>query len=421
MGTLLGGRACGKRLLAAATAAAALATLGTGVTSAGATGRVGPATSLPRTAALPPAWRVEATPNPVGSGADQLNGVSCPTVSWCMAAGFDATISNLGINVAEEWSGGRWVITATPNLPRGDAVGNDLQAVSCTSSAFCMAVGYFNGSLYGLDPLAELWNGVRWRALVVPVSQPNPSGQFTAVSCSSPTSCMAVGTVGPEDAPPTISLAEEWNGRSWTITQPPTSASPELSGVSCSSATSCTAVGDQNSTCAGLSCSVTITEAWNGSSWGVVQTPRPSGAVNSSLDGVACASVDSCMSVGDGEDASGHQWSVAEDSNLGTWTLEPPARPAGAEGSSLSAVSCANADDCVVIGGYLDGTDGELALVEAWDGTAWRIDQVAVPAGALELVLGGISCPAPGSCTAVGQYESRNGVQLNLAERESAV
>jgi hypothetical protein len=41
-----------------------------------------------------------------------------------------------------------------------------------------------------------------------------------------------------------------------------------------------------------------LLEHWNGTSWAIVTTPDPTGAVDSNLSGVTCASNTSCKAVG---------------------------------------------------------------------------------------------------------------------------
>jgi hypothetical protein len=64
--------------------------------------------------------------------------------------------------------------------------------------------------------------------------------------------------------------------------------------VSCASATACTAVGDYNNGTTG----VTLAERWNGSTWSIQPTPNPAGAPVSLLNGVSCASATACTAVG---------------------------------------------------------------------------------------------------------------------------
>ena len=106
------------------------------------------------------------------------------------------------------WDGSRWRLQATPDpYPVADRAGNTLAAVSCTSSNDCVAVGeYFQRidydpasmkELHVEIPLAERWNGVRWSVLPFP-SLPTGAqqGALDAVSCTSSSACEAVGAEG---------------------------------------------------------------------------------------------------------------------------------------------------------------------------------------------------------------------------------
>jgi hypothetical protein len=92
----------------------------------------------------------------------------------------------------------------------------------------------------------------------------------------------------------TSTLAERWDGTSWTIQStpnPPGSTQIFLDGVSCTSASSCTAVGHYQST-------LTLAEVWNGTSWAIQGTPNKAGYSDSALAGVSCTSVSACTAVG---------------------------------------------------------------------------------------------------------------------------
>jgi hypothetical protein len=86
------------------------------------------------------------------------------------------------------------------------------------------------------------------------VPSPNAGRATTAnslngVSCTSPTACTAVGTYANSAADKT--LAESWNGTSWSILPSPNAGLPDalnvLNGVSCVSTTACTAAGEYHS------------------------------------------------------------------------------------------------------------------------------------------------------------------------------
>jgi hypothetical protein len=109
--------------------------------------------------------------------------------------------------------------------------------VSCTSPARCTAVGgYLNGSTE--EPFAERWDGTAW---AIQTGAAPPGTTLQAVSCTSGTSCTAVG----ESA--SAGVAEHWDGTSWTLQPMPvphhTTRGVTVFGVSCRSAVTCTAVG----------------------------------------------------------------------------------------------------------------------------------------------------------------------------------
>ena len=83
--------------------------------------------------------------------------------------------------------------TAVPSSNLGDSV-NELSSVSCTGSAFCMAVGYYSplGST-GEDALMESWDGSFW-TLQLGNSPSTSFNEMYGVSCLSTSFCVAVGT-----------------------------------------------------------------------------------------------------------------------------------------------------------------------------------------------------------------------------------
>ena len=86
-------------------------------------------------------------------------------------------------------------------------------------------------------------------------------------------------------------------GAGWSVVPSPNPQVPQgsLSGVSCTSASACTAVGDYTNT---TGTRVTLAERWNGTSWTIQSTPNPTGAKGSSLSGVSCTSASACTAVG---------------------------------------------------------------------------------------------------------------------------
>jgi hypothetical protein len=95
--------------------------------------------------------------------------------------------------------------------------------------------------------VAESWNGTDWTAQSVPDPAGAPGTTFSGVSCKSAANCTAVG--GTSTATSATSIAEHWNGSSWTIQAtpaPPGAADYGLEAVSCPTATACSATGHWN-------------------------------------------------------------------------------------------------------------------------------------------------------------------------------
>ena len=82
---------------------------------------------------------------------------------------------------------------------------------------------------------------------IAPVPSPNVSvpltAQLSAVSCASPSMCVAVGSYLDSNSNPAGTLAELWNGSSWSLLTTPKLVAAALDGVSCPSVSVCVAVG----------------------------------------------------------------------------------------------------------------------------------------------------------------------------------
>ena len=302
-------------------------------------------------------------------------------------------------------AGSRWHIQHTPGLPPWQGA---LAADSCASATACLAVGSYNDGFY--QPLAERWNGTSWSLLKPRIPKGAVNTNLLGVSCASASDCIAVGTY--DNANVTYrTLAEVWHGGSWSIQRTPNpahSTSTSLASVSCTSARSCTAVGYSG----GFRRSQTLAEAWNGTSWSIRPTPDPAASRHASLTSVSCTSSSACVAVGTAERSK----PLAERWNGAAWSLRQVPAPAGATQSNLRGVSCAPAGTCVAVGNYRTGSGRHLALADTWHGATWAIAQAAIPAGAVNSYLNAVSCLSASACTAVGIYQPGTGAHITLAE-----
>src|SRR5216684_1608149 len=74
----------------------------------------------------------------------------------CVAVGVYLNGIGEGVPLAESWSGGTWTRSRPPD-PKG-SVDGELNKVSCTSAAHCIAVGGSDTNRAGFA-LADSWNG----------------------------------------------------------------------------------------------------------------------------------------------------------------------------------------------------------------------------------------------------------------------
>jgi hypothetical protein len=166
-----------------------------------------------------------------------------------------------------------------------------------------MAVGYQNGET---QTLAEMWNGSTWSVVASPNDPAGTSSVLSSVSCAGTSFCAAVGrSSGGTITASSENLAELSSGSAFTLSSAPnlsTAFGGALYSVSCFSPTSCTAVGQTYLDAPG-SHSDTQGQTWDGQSWTSVSTPN--GPVSATLDylqGVDCITNWACVAVGDAFD-----------------------------------------------------------------------------------------------------------------------
>jgi len=222
-----------------------------------------------------------------------------------------------------------------------------------------------------------------------------------------------VGFYYSENAPwttPAQPLAMIWDGDDWTIVDvfPTGSGDNKLNSVSCTSATSCIAVGEYNSAAA-----QTLAMTWNGSIWTTVNPPN-TGSGDNILTSVSCTSATSCVAVGEYNDGSNLQ-ALALKWEGSSWSSI--SAPPGTGDNSLRAVSCVSSTVCVAVGESLTESD-LIPLMATWDGTNWTVfaAPTSTDGGGYSY---GISCSSENSCLVAGQvgWPSQN-LLIELTETD---
>ena len=322
-------------------------------------------------------WSIQASANPAGALTAVLFGVSCPAATFCVAVGNYQNRTGRHAILAEAWNGSSWSVLPAP--PPAGARRSFLNGVSCTSATACTAVGSYQARSGKHVTLAERWDGTTWSIQPTPNPATPPRSALAAVSCTSASACTAVGSSAVDNfGSSSVTLAERWDGTTWSIQ--PTPNNPHgnfLTGVSCPSPAACIAVGGNNG--------LPLVEAWNGTSWSIPPTPATGGA---QLNSVSCALPSACTAVGSG--------AFAERWNGTAWSIQPI--PGIHDNAALTSVSCTTTSTCTAA-----GFDLEATLGEAWDGTSWSVEPTPSPASLLGTHrLTAVSCTSPSACMAVG-------------------
>ena len=109
------------------------------------------------------------TPDPGGRSTirtDALNGVACTSARDCWAVGGFAAGNRRTLNQALHWSGTAWSSVPNPNPAGASAMdSNRLEAIACTSSEDCWAVGTDTTAkaTEASDQMLH-WNGRKWKS-----------------------------------------------------------------------------------------------------------------------------------------------------------------------------------------------------------------------------------------------------------------
>ncbi len=219
--------------------------------------------------------------------------------------------------VAMAWNGRAWSVLTTPQPERRGRYGDGswLSSVSCAAADACTALGSYDATpqypVATYEPLVEVWSGSAWRLEYAPPAY-SRDGQhlyaqetgMSAVSCATHRACLAVGIIEPQNGAASP-FADRWDGQRWRTATAGLPHFSSLYGVSCTSASTCTAVGQYDpSDFPAPTATRPLVATWSGGRWRRVAAPQaavPSGQyfnVDPALLGVDCPALDTCTAVG---------------------------------------------------------------------------------------------------------------------------
>ncbi len=369
-------------------------------------------------------WTTMNTPNPSAMVGAFFNSVSCPTPTDCEAAG-EGLIDQTGdtTTLVENLSDGTWTLETSPN--ESGVTTSLLSAVACPSGGTtCIGAGqYYTPDEDHLLALHKKPSGT-WVLTAVPGST-TPAATYLNGSACSTVGCIGVGESFPANNFNTSAVIERWNGSTWSLAhsaEPGGAVTTDLFGAACPATKICFAVGSVGIGTSGSDGdTTTFAEKWSGSTWSTETTPNPAGDLANQLTSVACPTSSSCLAAGFTASApNGTPTAITEVLTKKTWALQMPPPPAGAISSSLAGISCPAPGACVAVGSFENASDVTEPLAETWNGTTWSPTAPPLASGTTGGTLLGVSCPSPGTCTAVGDSDLAGGTEVTLAEQLAA-
>ena len=304
----------------------------------------------------------------------------------------DATLT-----FAEHFDGKKWTVVPTPTT---GANFTSFYGVAA-SQGQAWAVGEYLNSSYQDRALIETWNGAQWSIANIPQPGSRRDMLFGATALS-PSDVWAVGDQEGQNGE-FETLAEHWNGASWTVipTPNPGSSGNHLYAVDAVSTDNVWAAGMQlgaNSPDQGL------VEHWNGKKWSVVSMPAPASTDLVMLDGITASSSQVWVAGEADSPEGGGQPFVAGYQN-GAWTIPTlPAVPDGTDWTNLWGIQQAGGSVWAV-GTYVDpATDNNNTLVLQGTNGTWTVNPAPNP-GSGSNILGGITS-VDGQLWAAGVYDT---------------
>lgn len=313
--------------------------------------------------------------------------LSCGAEGSCEAIGatYDGNESDDFTTFVDALSGGSWTSSVLP-VPSGDTVLGPPPSLDCPSADFCVATGAGGDTIGDYHGYIDTFSNGAW-SVANEALPPGSQGSLDGVSCSSTTSCTAVGWES--ESGPTTSVVDTYSNGQWTVASIPSLESSELWSVACPTDGQCVAVGYARS---GDSAQGFESELDNGV-W--ISTPSPSVASNVDLEPmlVSCGNSDTCVALanataispeGNGAPTSGVQLTLnAAVPSTTTAVSVSPTTPTFASPTTLTA-SVASSDGDGTVMFSVDGTPLDDCLTQPLvddDGT-WKATCVtsALPA-----------------------------------------
>lgn len=308
-------------------------------------------------ATCPTSWSVISSPN-IGAFTNELFGSAAISASDAWAVGdYLTTASGPSSTLTEHWDGSAWSVISSPNVAGGN---NVFRAVAALSTSDVWAVGTaWNAVDFAQHTLIEHWTGAAW-AIVASPNASTSNNVLYAVTPVSSTDIWATGYYQINGGNPKT-LAEHWDGTTWTVVSTPTGGS-FLFGATGISSNDVWGVGVGTGT---------LTEQWNGSAWAVVPSPSVGSSYNV-LNAASAIGSSDVWAVGnyDTSNPAPFDQTLTEHWDGAAWSVIPSSSP-GSYFNELLGSTALGTDDVWAAGLTSMDAFSSATLIEHWDGMSW--------------------------------------------------
>ena len=276
------------------------------------------------------------------------------------AASVPSTVPAMAMPLANCTSS--WNVVASPSPGAGDHYANRIVA---SSHSDAWVVGDFYPVIGGvLQTLAEHWNGTSW-SVVPAVNVGGGDNHLLGAADIAANDVWAVGRSRNSNAgdPPFQTLVEHWNGTSWVAIASPNNGAltSEFWDVAGTSSNDVWAVGDYQLAVTGGSIWQTLIEHWNGANWSIIPSPNvPSSTGNNILEAVTALSATNAWAAGEYHPTPGSAYAtLIEHWDGASWSVvpSPPNVPGTTGDNILTRIAGVSSNDLWAVG-WADQTLG---------------------------------------------------------------
>lgn len=265
-----------------------------------------------------------------------------------------------------------WHIVAGANI---SPLTGSLQGVAAIAADDVWAVGgTYDASTQVGDTLAEHWNGTSWS--IVPTPNPNPVthppfAELDSVAATASNDVWAVGAYY-NNYGAQATLIEHYDGTSWSIIPSPNMSltGDELYSVAAISKSDAWAVGIFDGVVNSEVTPQTYTLHWNGTQWNAISSPNEANSSNE-LESIGAVSSTDVWAVGSWGPVSGNGGgALIEHWNGSQWSILPA--PMATPSPGLTAMAVVSASNVWAVGAAA-ASGQERTAYEQWNGSRWTI------------------------------------------------